>query len=362
MVDYIGLTDELKKATQRYSRDGGKGEMTHNIGAVFTKMQEDMKVVRGQFASPVNGRTFDVAAALAEKEPQALLAHIRRAAEHISALDHADRSLQRKKRFLEAVRLAKKGFALCGAREETAPYREEIAFYDAVRAVLAKRDGDGAGGDRLLQLTALINQSIVSEGVIDLFALLGKPQARLDLLSDDFLQTVQTSDTPHLWVAAAERYLQAKIRETAGNNLAAQKDFSERLQAAMNRYNNHNLSVVEVLEELVKLARELQERLARGEKLGLNEAELAFYDALIRNDSARELMAEAVLAALAKEITDKLRRSVSIDWKFKDGVKAQMRLLVKRALRMYKYPPDAEEAAVKFVLEQAEKIADGLLV
>lgn len=358
VVDYIGLTDALKEATRRYSRDGGKGEMTRNIGAVFAKMQEHLDVVRGQFASPVNGSVFDVQAAIAAKDPQALLAHIRRAAEHILALDHAGRDLQRKKAFLDNVRLAKKGFALCGAREETAPYREEIAFYDAVRAVLAKRDGDSAGGDRLLQLTALINQSIVSEGVIDLFALLGKPQARLDLLSDDFLQTVQTSDTPHLWVAAAERYLQAKIRETAGNNLAAQKDFSERLQAAMNRYNNHNLSVVEVLEELVKLARELQERLARGEKLGLNEAELAFYDALIRNDSARELMSEAVLAALAKEITDKLRRSVSIDWKFKDGVKAQMRLLVKRALKRYKYPPDAEEAAVKFVLEQAEKIAD----
>ena len=358
IVDYIGLTDELKKATRRYSRDGGKGEMTRDIGDVFAKMQEHLDVVRGQFATPVNGRIFDVAAAIAEKAPQALLAHIRRAAEHIAALDHAGRDLQRKKRFLEAVRLAKKGFALCGALDKTAPYREELAFYDAVRAVLAKRDGGGAGGDRLLQLTALINQSIVSEGVIDLFDLLGKPQARLDLLSDDFLQTVRTSDTPHLWVAAAERYLQAKIRETAGNNLAAQKDFSERLQAAMNRYNNHNLSVIEVLEELVKLARELQERLARGEKLRLSEAELAFYDALARNDSARELMSEAVLAALAKEITEKLRRSVSIDWKFKDGVKAKMRLLVKRALRAYKYPPDAEAAAVEFVLEQAEEIAD----
>ena len=361
VVDYIGLTDELKKATQRYSRDGGKGEMTRNIGDVFTKMQEHLDVVRGQFASPVNGSAFDVAAALAAKEPQALLAHIRRAAEHISALDHANRDAQRKKAFLEHVRLAKKGFALCGTLAKTAPYREELAFYDAVRAVLAKRDGGGAGGDRLLQLTALINQSIVSEGVIDLFDLLGKPQARLDLLSDDFLRTVKTSDTPHLWVAAAERYLQAKIRETAGNNLAAQKDFSERLQAAMNRYNNHNLSVVEVLDELVKLARELQERLARGEKLGLSEAELAFYDALARNQSAREQMAEAVLAALAKEITEQLRKSASIDWKFKDGVKAKMRLLVKRALRAYKYPPDAEAAAVEFVLEQAEEIADGLL-
>ena len=358
VVDYIGLTDELRKATRNYSRDGGKGEMTRNIGDVFTKMQEHLDVVRGQFASPVNGRTFDVAAALAEKEPQALLAHIRRAAEHISALDHANRDAQRKKAFFENVRLAKKGFALCGALAETAPYREELAFYDAVRVVLAKRDGGGAGGDRLLQLTALINQSIVSEGVIDLFDLLGKPQARLDLLSDDFLHTVKASDTPHLWVAAAERYLQAKIRETAGNNLAAQKDFSERLQEAMNRYNNHNLSVIEVLEELVKLARELQERLARGEKLGLNEAELAFYDALARNDSARELMSEAVLVALAKEITETLRGSVSIDWKFKDAAKARMRLLVKRALKRYKYPPDAEAAAIDFVLQQAETTAD----
>ena len=358
VVDYIGLTDELKKATQRYSRDGGKGEMTRNIGDVFTKMQEHLDVVRGQFASPVNGSAFDVAAALAAKEPQALLAHIRHAAEHIAALDHANRDAQRKKAFLEHVRLAKKGFALCGALAETAPYREELAFYDAVRAVLAKRDGGGAGGDRLLQLTALINQSIVSEGVIDLFDLLGKPQARLDLLSDDFLRTVKTSDTPHLWVAAAERYLQAKIRETAGNNLAAQKDFSERLQEAMNRYNNHNLSVVEVLEELVKLAREMQERLARGEKLGLSNAELAFYDALARNDSARELMSEVVLVALAKEITETLRGSVSIDWKFKDAAKARMRLLVKRALKRYKYPPDAEAAAIDFVLQQAETTAD----
>ena len=126
----------------------------------------------------------------------------------------------------------------------------------------------------------------------------------------------------------------------------------------MNRYNNHNLSVVEVLEELVKLARELQERLARGEKLGLSEAELAFYDALARNDSARELMSEAVLAALAKEITEKLRRSVSIDWKYKDSVHAEMRLLVKRALKRYKYPPDAEAAAIDFVLQHAETIAD----
>lgn len=358
VVDYIGLTDELQQATQRYSRDGGKGEMTRDIGAVFAKMQEHLEVVRGQFATPVNGRVFAVQAAIAAKEPQALLAHIRRAAEHIAALDHAGRDLQRKKRFLEAVRLAKKGFALCGARDETAPYREEIAFYDAVRAVLAKRADNAGSGDRLLQLTALINQSIVSEGVIDLFDLLGKPLARLDLLSDDFLHTVKASDTPHLWVAAAERYLQAKIRETAGNNLTAQKDFAARLEEAMNRYNNHNLSVIEVLEELVNLARELQERLARGEKLGLSEAELAFYDALARNDSARELMGEAVLAALAKEITEQLRKSASIDWKYKGGVRAQMRLLVKRALKRYKYPPDAEEAAIKFVLEQAEEIAD----
>lgn len=363
IVDYIGLTDELKKAAQRYTRDGGKGEMTRDIGAVFAKMQEHLDIVRGQFATPVNGQPFDIQTALTEKQPAALLACIRRAAEHITALDflpdagQTDGSRPRQKAFLHAVRLAKKGYALCGALNETAPYREEIAFYDAVRAVLAKRSG-GTGGDRLLQLTTLINQNIVSEGVTDLFALLGKPQARLDLLSDDFLQTVKASETPHLWMAAAERYLHGKIRESAGSNLAAQKDFADRLHNALNRYNNHNLSVIEVLEELVSLAKDLQERLARGEKLGLSEAELAFYDALARNESARRLMKETVLAALAKDIAAQLRKSVSIDWKYKDAVKARMRLLVKRALKQYKYPPDEEAAAVEFVIQQAEEIAD----
>ncbi|VEH66788.1 Domain of uncharacterised function (DUF3387) [Rodentibacter pneumotropicus] len=175
----------------------------------------------------------------------------------------------------------KKGYALCGALKEAEPYNQEIAFYDAVRAVLSKREQKGTGTqERLIQLKALINQSIVSEGMIDLFELLGKEQTQINLLSDEFLQAIKNSETKSLWVLAMERYLKQEIKAKAGRNLAAQKDFEQRLQEALNQYHNHNLTVVEILDALVQMGRDFSERLGRGEKLGLSVAELAFYDAL----------------------------------------------------------------------------------
>ena len=267
----------------------------------------------------------------------------------------------RRKAFLKAVASLKKGYALCGALKEAEAYSQEIAFYDAVRAVLAKREQNGTGGkERLIQLKTLINQSIVSEGTIDLFELLGKEQTQINLLSDDFLQAIKESETKSLWVLAMERYLKQEIKAKAARNLTAQKDFEQRLQETLNQYHNHNLSVAEILDALVQMGRDFSERLGRGEKLGLSTAELAFYDALAQNDSARELMADETLSALAKEITDILRKSVSIDWQHKEAVRARIRLLVRRALQKYKYPPDKAEEAVEFVLKQAEEIAEEL--
>ena len=255
----------------------------------------------------------------------------------------------------------KKGYALCGALPEIEPYSQEVAFYDAVRAVLAKREQNGKGTtERLIQLKALINQSIVSEGTIDLFDLLGKEQTQINLLSDEFLQAIKNSETKSLWVLAMERYLKQEIKTKASRNLTAQKDFEQRLQEALTQYHNHNLSVVEILDALVQMGRDFSERLSRGEKLGLSMAELAFYDALSQNESAKELMNDEVLSKLAKEITDILRRSVSIDWQHKEAVRARIRLLVRRALQKYKYPPDQAEGTVEYVLKQAEEIADEL--
>lgn len=375
IVDYVGLAEELKDATLQYTNSTGKGKLAENVQDVFFKMKEQLEFVRTLFATKIEGKAFDVNTAIAENEPAALLKAIALAANHIATLDqlpddgkahnqqwqNSNDPEPRKKAFLKAVASLKKGYALCGALKEAEAFSQEIAFYDAVRTVLAKREQNGTGGkERLIQLKALINQSIVSEGTIDLFELLGKEQTQINLLSDDFLQAIKDSETKSLWVLAMERYLKQQIEAKAARNLAAQKDFEQRLQEALNQYHNHNLSVAEILDALVQMGRDFSERLGRGEKLGLSTAELAFYDALAQNDSARELMADETLSALAKEITDILRKSVSIDWQHKEAVRARIRLLVRRALQKYKYPPDKAEEAVEFVLKQAEEIAEEL--
>ncbi|OOF87866.1 restriction endonuclease subunit R [Rodentibacter ratti] len=374
LVDYVGLTEELKKALEDYTNAGGSDDFVKDTDAVFFKMKEQLEFIRTLFDTKINGKAFDVPSAIGETDPSRLLKAIALAANHINSLDqqpddkahhqqwkNSDDPEPRKKLFLKTVSSLKKGYALCGALKEAEPYNQEIAFYDAVRAVLSKREQKGTGTqERLIQLKALINQSIVSEGTIDLFELLGKEQTQINLLSDEFLQAIKNSETKSLWVLAMERYLKQEIKAKAGRNLAAQKDFEQRLQEALNQYHNHNLTVVEILDALVQMGRDFSERLGRGEKLGLSVAELAFYDALSQNGSAKELMQDETLSALAKEITDILRKSVSIDWQHKEAVRARIRLLVRRALQKYKYPPDKAEEAITFVLQQAEEIADEL--
>ncbi len=375
LVDYVGLTDELTKALKEYSNAGGGEGFVKDTQSVFFKMKEHLEFIRALFATKVEGKPFDVQNAIKQTEPVALLKAIALAANHIVALDQlpddgkahhqhwkaSDDPEPRKKAFLKTASSLRKGYALCGGLKEAEEFNQEVAFYDAVRSVLSKREQNGTGvKERLVQLQALINQSIVSEGTIDLFDLLGKPQKEMQLLSDDFLQAMKESETKSLWMLAMERYLKQEIKTKAGRNLAAQKDFEQRLQEALNQYHNHNLTVVEILDALVQMGRDFSERLGRGEKLGLSQSELAFYDALAQNDSARELMADETLSALAKEITDILRKSVSIDWQHKEAVRARIRLLVCRALQKYRYPPDKAAEAVEFVLKQAEEIADEL--
>ena len=375
IVDYVGIDDELKKATLQYTNSQGKGKLTDSVIDVFFKMKEHLEFVRSLFATPVEGKTFDVQATLEKDEPHELLMAIRFAANHILSLDqlpfdgkaheqhwfNKKEAEPRKKAFLKAAGLVKKGYMLCGALAEVEPYNQEIAFYDAVRAILTKREQNGTGtNERQILLKKLVNQTVYSEGVIDLFDLLEKPQPQISLLSEEFLQTIKNSPTKNLWVSAMERYLASEIKAKSGTNLTLQKDFEQRLKEALNQYHNHNLSVIEILDELFKMSQDFQERLALGEKLGLKKEELAFYEALAQNQSARELMGDEVLSKLAKEITDTLRKSVTIDWQYKEGVRAKMRILVKRALQRYKYPPDKQEEAVSYVIKQAEEIAEDL--
>ncbi|RKM15238.1 type I restriction endonuclease subunit R [Moraxella catarrhalis] len=372
IVDYVGLTDELEKAMKQYTNACGKEKPVRNIETVLEKMLEYVSIIRGQFATPVDGHTVDIGKILQISEPAKLLNAILTSANHILALDriYPDDSKDkkgktpRKNAFLQAVRFAKKGYALCGALKAVEPYKQELAFYDAVRATIIKNSTasrNPSGKDRLLQLTVLMNRAVQSDGVVDLFDLLKKERPNINLLSDEFLETVKNSPTKDLWIGAMERYLASELRTQSGANLATKKEFEQRLKEAMNQYHNHNLSVLEILEELITLAKEFDARQKRGEELGLSPAEMAFYDALARNESAVREMGDEVLMKLAKDITDKLRKSVTIDWQYKDSVRAKMRTLIRIALRSYKYPPDLQNEAIEFVLKQAEEIAEDLV-
>ncbi|SUO97318.1 type I restriction endonuclease subunit R [Suttonella indologenes] len=372
IVDYVGLTDELEKAMKQYTNAGGKEKPVRNIETVLEKMLEYVSIIRGQFATPVDGQTVDIGKILQISEPAKLLNAILTSANHILALDrvnpHDDTDKQdktpRKNAFLQAVRFAKKGFSLCGALKDVEPYKQELAFYDAVRATIIKNSTasrNPSGKDRLLQLTVLMNRAVQSDGVVDLFDLLKKERPNINLLSDEFLETVKNSPTKDLWLLAMERFLSSELKEKGGVNLATKKEFEERLKEAMNQYHNHNLSVLEIIEELIALAKEFEARQKRGEELGLSPAEMAFYDALARNESAVREMGDAVLLKLAREITEKLRKSVTIDWQYKDSVRAKMRTLIRITLRTYKYPPDLQNEAIEFVLKQAEEIAEDLV-
>lgn len=374
IVDYIGLTEELREAKRQYTNANGKGEVKHDVEDVFAKMREYVEIVRGQFATPVDKQTIDVQSVLTITEPAVLLRAIVQAANHILALDRPTAASQtvaptgdtspRKRAFLQAVRLAKKGFSLCGTLPESRAYSQELAFYDAVRATIVKnsssRDSGSGEFEKQLKLTEWLNRAVASDGVVDLFELLGKERPNVSLLSDEFMQTVKTSNAPDLWLSAVEKYLKSAISEASKANLATKQAFEARLQEAMNRYHNHNLSVMDIIEEMIALAKAFAAQQGRGETLGLSHAELAFYDALAKNASAVELMGDDVLIALAKEITQKLRQSVTIDWQYKDAVRARMRTLIRILLRNYKYPPDLQVEAIEFVLTQAEAIAEEL--
>lgn len=371
IVDYVGIVEELKEAKLEYSRANGKGDIIVDIAKVKAKMLEYFDIIRGLFATPVKGESFKLNDVLQLEDETALFHLIMLGGNHIIALDHQENKNQndrtssensRRKVFLNAVRSAKKGYCLCGTLPGVKVYEKELAFYDAVRAIIAKRSpGDKTNmADRQLKLVGLINRAVQADGAVNLLDMLHRDQPNISLLSEEFLDKVGKSKTKHLWLLAVERYLRAEIQNKGGVNIAVQKDFEQRLAEAMRKYNNHTISILDVLDELVRMAKDFTERLQRGEKLGLSPSEIAFYDALARNESAVRELGDEALKNLAKAITDKLRKSATIDWQYKEAVRAKMRNLVRVTLRLFKYPPDKCDEAIQFVLEQAEVIADEL--
>ncbi|MBE3064449.1 MAG: DUF3387 domain-containing protein, partial [Spirochaetes bacterium] len=246
-------------------------------------------------------------------------------------------------------------FALAVPREEALQIRNDVAFFQTVQAVLAKRaTGEARPEDELEHaVRQIIARAVAPEGVVDIFAAAGLQKPDISILSEQFLAEVRGMPQRNLAVELLQKLLKGELRSRRRKNVVQARSFAEMLDQTIRRYQNRAIEAAQVIEELIALAREMREADARGEALGLSEDELAFYDALETNDSAVKVLGDETLRAIARELVETVRNNVTIDWTLRENVRAQLRVLVKRILRKHGYPPDKQEKATQTVLEQA---------
>jgi len=346
IVDYLGLAHELRQAVATYTESGGQGPVAIDQEEAARVMEEKYEICCGLFHG------FD-RSKWACGTPQERLGLLPAAQEHILAQQDG------KERLLRAVAALSRAFALAVPHKRALAIRDDVAFFQAVRAALAKR----APGDERTEaeidhaIQQLIARAIAPEGVIDIFAAAGLPKPNLAILSDEFLAEVRNMPQRNLAVELLRKLLQGELNIRRHKNIVQARSFAEMLEQAIRRYQNRAIETVQVIEELIALARAMREANARGERLGLSEEELAFYDALETNDSAVKVLGDETLRAIARELTHTVRQNVTIDWTLRENVRAHLRTLVKRILRKYGYPPDKQEKATQTVLEQAEVLS-----
>jgi len=253
-----------------------------------------------------------------------------------------------------------KAFTLCCTLDEAKAVREEVAFFQGVKVILTKKDLTAkkrTDEQRELAIRQIIGSAVVSDSVVDIFDAVGLDKPNIGLLDDEFLAQVAKLPERNLAVELLERLLEGEIKSRFAGNIVQDRKFSELLADVIKRYQNRSIETAQVMEELVAMAKKFREAASRGETLGLTEDEVRFYDALASNESAVLQLTDEVLKKIAHELTESLRQNLSVDWSKRESVRAKLRLLVRRILRKYKYPPDQQDAAVALVLEQAERLA-----
>src|SRR3989475_3711376 len=281
-----------------------------------------------------------------------------------SAQEHVLAQPDGKDRFLQAVRELSQAFALAVPSERALEIRDDVAFFQAVRSVLAKRASGQARPEEDLDLAVrqIVSRAVASEGVLDIFAAAGLKKPDLSILSEEFLAEVRGMPQKNLAADLLRKLLSNEIKIRAKKNVVQSRLFSEMLQQAIIKYQNRTIEASAVIQELIDLARDMREAEKRGEELGLNEDEKAFYDALGVNDSAVQVLGDDTLTTIARELVEMVHRNVTIDWTVKESVRAKLRIMVKRILRKYGYPPDKQEQATLTVLEQAEVLSEAWVV
>ncbi len=348
VVDYLGLAHELKRALATYTESGGIGRTAVDQTEAVMVMLEKYEICCGLFHG------FDRSGWITGT-PADRLSLLPGAQEHVLKQENG------KDRYLHSVRNLSQAFALAVPHEDALRIRNEVDFFQTVRSVLSKRaTGDVRPEEELDHVVRqIISRAVASEGVIDVFAAAGLQKPDIAILSDDFLAEVQGIPQRNLAVELLQKLLKGELATRRRKNVVQARSFAEMLEQTLRRYQNRTVEAAQVIEELIHLAKDMREANQRGEKLGLAEDELAFYDALESNDSAVRVLGDEILRTIARELVETVRSNVTIDWTMRENVRANLRVLVKRTLRKHDYPPDKQEKATRTVLEQAEVLSGG---
>jgi type I restriction enzyme, R subunit len=373
IVDYLGIASDLKKALSFYSDSGGKGDPTEDIEQAIEAMIEKLEIVRQMFNE--ESKTQE---SIMVEEPEAYfkgktkfnynrfftgtsqekLSIILQAEEHILGLEDG------KTRFIREVNLLSQAFALSMPHPKAVEIKEEVAFFQAVKSRLVKfvgGDGGKSTKDYDTAIKTIIDQALSSNRVVDIFEAAGMQKPEISILSDEFLMEVKGMQHKNLAIELLKKILNDEIRSRLRTNMVKSKKFLEMIEQAIKRYQNNLLTTAQIIEELIRIAKEVRASDEEGKKLGLSQEELAFYDALETNDSAVKVLGDELLKTIAREIADKVRKNATIDWTIRESARAKLMVIVKRTLNKYGYPPDKQKKAIETVLKQAELIADELV-
>jgi len=344
VVDYIGIANELKHALRTYTDSKGKGAPTLDTREAYAILLEKMGVVHGM----LHGLDYS------EFETKALQL-LPGVMNHVLGLKEG------KRRFLDVMAAISKAYTLCGTIDDAESLKKEIAFLSAVKAAISKFttiDKRRTDEDKNTALKQIIDNAIVADGVADIFELVGLDKPNIGLLSPEFMEDVKNLPQKNLAVELLEKLLRDEIKARMKTDVVSEKKYSDRIMETLRKYHNRAIETAQVIEELIKMAKEMEADAKQAESLGLNIDEIAFYRALIQNESAVRELGDDNLRELAKQVTAQLRKSTTVDWQVRDSVRAKLRNLVRRALRKWKYPPDKADDAIDLCMKQAEALSD----
>ncbi len=346
VVDYLGITNELKEALSIYTQSQGKGNPAIDVYEALTILEGKINHARDMLKD-IDYSDY--------KDPKKILSIIANCCDYILSKKDGNKD------FCNLVFEITKANTLCGTLEEALEFREEIAFFQAIKIALTKKeDTDKKLSDENVQhaMKQVVSKALASNKVVDIFQVAGLKKPDISIFSESFLEEVKNIKHRNLAVEMLARLLKGELKAKIKTNIIQTKKYSELLNKALDKYRSRSIETAQIIDEMIQMAKEFKKDIARGKNLGLNEDELAFYDTLAENESAKKQLGDKILKEIASELTKRLKSSITIDWAKRESIRANIRLQIKKLLRKYNYPPDKRESATNLVLEQAETLSD----